>query len=96
LSAKDAAGFGMTAPRQLQSLSRIDAIEHAWEGDDLANVLGSTNPRDGAFEAQTKARMRDAAVAAQVEVPLERVLGEIVLSNAPEESFVVRLALAAQ
>ena len=44
--------------------SRIDAIEHPWEGDDLADVLSPANPRDGALEAQSEAGMRHAAVTA--------------------------------
>jgi hypothetical protein len=51
--------------------SRINAIEHPWEGDDLADVLSPANPRDGALEAQSEAGVRHAAITAQIEVPLE-------------------------
>ena len=34
---------------------RIHAINHAREGNDFANVLGSANPGDGAFQAQAEA-----------------------------------------
>ncbi len=61
---------------------RIDAIEHPWEGDHFADVLGSANPGDGAFQAQAEARVRHAAVAPQVEIPLERFLREVVLAHA--------------
>src|SRR5271167_3522847 len=57
--------------KALQQPLRIDAIEHAWKGDDLADVLGSANPRDGALEPQTEAGVRNAAVAPEIEVPLK-------------------------
>ena len=42
-----------------------------------------------------KAGVRNAAVAAQVEIPLKRFLGQVVLPDAPQENVVARLALAA-
>src|SRR5580704_6496877 len=77
------------------SRSRINAIEHPWEGDDLANVLSPANPCDGALEAQAETGMRHASVAAQIEIPLKRFLGQIVLAEALEERFVTGEALAA-
>src|SRR2546425_3886441 len=57
---------------------RIHAINHAREGDDLANVFGAANPGDGALEAHSEARVWNAAVAAQVEIPLKSFFGELV------------------
>ena len=61
---------------------RIHAINHSGKGDDFADVLGAANPRDRAFEAEAKAGVRHAAVAAEVEIPLERFLGQVVLVQA--------------
>src|SRR5208282_2230017 len=61
---------------------RIHAVNHAREGDDFPDVFGSTDPCDGALEAEAKAGVRDAAVAAQVEIPLEGFLGQIVFTQA--------------
>src|SRR3984957_1418535 len=77
------------------SRSRINAIEHPWEGDDLANVLSPANPSDRALEAKAEAGMRHAAVAAQVQIPLKGFLGQIVLAEALDEGFITREALAA-
>src|SRR5271156_1038122 len=63
--------FPVAAPKRRRGTLRIDAIEHAWEGDDLADVLRSANPCHGAFETQAKAGVRHAAVATQIEIPLK-------------------------
>src|SRR5580658_1501618 len=81
-------------PETLEGRLRIDAIQHPWKGDDLANVLRSANPRHRAFKAQSKARVRNAAVAPQVQIPLERFFGQLFFANAPNQRLVVRLALA--
>src|SRR6267154_3367115 len=59
---------------------RIHAINHAREGDDLANVFGAANPRDRALEAHSEAGMRHAPVAAQIEIPLERFFRQVVFA----------------
>src|ERR1700685_597405 len=82
-------------PGLAKGLSRIDAIEHAREGDDFANVLGSANPCDGALQAQAEAGMGHAAVSAQVQVPLKRLFGQAGFADAAQERLVTRLALAA-
>src|SRR5260370_13172182 len=80
--------------RRLPAL-RIHAINHAREGDDLANVLGAANPGDGALEAHSEAGVGNAAVAAQVEIPLERFFGQVVLMKAFQEQIVVVNSLVA-
>src|SRR5271167_370290 len=60
---------------------RIHAVNHPGKGDDFPDVFGSTNPRDGALQAEPKAGVRHAAVAAQVEIPLERFFGQVVLAQ---------------
>src|SRR5258708_16835029 len=70
--------------RRLPAL-RIHAINHAREGDDLANVLGAANPGDSALKAHSEAGVGNTAVAAQVEIPLERFFGQVVLMKAFQE-----------
>src|SRR5213592_299755 len=74
---------------------RIHAVNHAREGNDLANVFGTANPGDSALEAQSEAGMRNAAVAPQVKIPLESLFGQFVLVEALEEQVVIVDALAA-
>src|SRR5260370_1287291 len=74
---------------------RIHAINHAREGDDLANVLGAANPGDGALKAHSEAGVGNAAVAAQVEIPLERFFGQVVLMKEFQKQVVAVNALAA-
>src|SRR6266478_9366711 len=74
---------------------RIHAINHAREGDDLANVFGAANPGDGALEAQAETGMRHAAVAPQIEIPLEGFFGQIVFAEALYQQVVIVDALAA-
>ena len=74
---------------------RIHAVKHAGKGDDLADVFGAANPGDGALQAHAKARMRHAAVAPQVQVPLEGFLRQIVFAQALNQQIVVVDALAA-
>src|ERR1700723_1308458 len=87
--------FSAYDPVQREGTSRIDAIEHPWEGDDFANVLGSAYPGHGAFHAQAKAGVGNAAEAPQVQIPLERFLGQVVSPQALNQGVVVRQALAA-
>ncbi len=65
------------------------------KGIDFADVLGSANPGDGAFQTQAEAGVRHAAVAAQVEIPLEGFLGQIVFAQPLDQQVVARNALAA-
>src|SRR5208282_3632307 len=81
-------------PETPEGRLRIDAIQHPWKGDDLANVLRSANPCHRALEAQSKARVRNAAVAPQVQIPLKGFFRQLLFANAPNQRFVVRLALA--
>src|SRR5205809_5653848 len=74
---------------------RIHAVNHSREGDDLANVFGAANPGDGALEAHSEAGVRHAAVAAQVEIPLESVFRQVVFMEALQEQVVIVDALAA-
>src|ERR1700722_586692 len=74
---------------------RINAVQHTWEGDYFADVLGSANPRHGALQAHSKPRVGHAAVPAQVQIPLKQVRGEILRLQAVDQFLVVRQTLAA-
>jgi hypothetical protein len=50
---------------------RIHAINHAGEGDDLADVLGPADPGHRALETEAEAGVRDATITAKVQIPLE-------------------------
>src|SRR5271155_4046446 len=87
--------FLFSRPQDGEGPLRINSIEHPWEGDDLANVLRSAYPRDGAFQTQAEAGMRHAAVTPQIQIPLKRFLGQIVFAQASHQRVVIRQALAA-
>ena len=74
---------------------RIDAINHPREGNHFADVLSSANPCHRAFQAQSEARVRHAAVAAQVQIPAECLFGQIVFAQPLQQQIVVGDALAA-
>src|SRR5450755_1743499 len=46
---------------------RVYPINHARKGYHFPDVLGAANPGDGAFQAQAKAGMGDAPIAAEIE-----------------------------
>src|SRR5271169_1235630 len=61
--------------RQIYPVSRIYPINHSGEGDDLTYVLRAADPGYRALQAEAEARVGDAAVAAQIQIPLEGVHG---------------------
>ena len=61
---------------------RINAIEGSGEGDGFADVVEAAEPRDDSLDAHAEAGVGDAAVPAQVEVPLEGGEREVVLFDA--------------
>src|SRR5260370_10253611 len=60
--------FPQTGDRLQQRALRIHAINHAREGDDLANVFAAANPGKGALKARAESELRRAAIAAQLAV----------------------------
>src|SRR5260370_1513199 len=74
---------------------RIHAVNHAREGDNLTNVLCSANPGHHALKAHAKAGVRHAAIAAQVQIPLEGLLGQLLLSQSLDQKIVTRDTLSA-
>src|SRR5262249_5406363 len=72
-----------------------EPVEHAGERRALAHVFEPGEPRERALDADAEARVRHAAIAAQVLVPLERGLRQSVLVDAAREELEVRHALAA-
>jgi hypothetical protein len=57
-------------------------MEGAGEGDGFADVVEAANPCDRALDAHAEAAVRDAAVAAEVQVPLEGLLGKVMFFDA--------------
>ena len=58
-------------------------------------MLQSADPCDGALDAHSKPGMRHAAILAQVKIPLEGLLGQVVLLNSFHQEFVRSGALRA-
>ncbi len=75
---------------------RVDAVEGAGEGDGFADVVQAADPGYAALDAHAEAGVGDAAVFAQVEVPLEGGEGEVVVFDAGLEEVVVVDALASR
>src|SRR6267378_6486695 len=73
---------------------RVYPVNHAREGNHFADVLRPANPGDRAFQAHSEAGMRHAAVAPQVEVPLERLFRQVVFAQALQQQIVIVDALA--
>jgi hypothetical protein len=55
--------------------SRINSVEGSGEGDGLADMVQAADPGYDSFDAHAEAGVGDAAVFAQVEVPLEGIEG---------------------
>ena len=64
-------------------------MEQARVGNRLAHVGEPTHPGDEALEPHAEAAVREAAVLAHVEVPLERLLGQLVFLDAVQQQIVV-------
>src|SRR4051812_15554475 len=61
------------------SSSGIQPVQHPRRGNRLPQVPEPTYPRRGPSDAQANPAVRDAAEAAQIEIPLERFARELVL-----------------
>src|SRR5215210_3114337 len=85
----------MTYHSSLITPSGSESVEHPRERDGLADVLDAAHPCDAALDAHAEARVRDAAVAAQVEIPLERLARQVVFLELFFEEFERGGALAA-
>jgi hypothetical protein len=75
--------------------SWVDAVEGAGEGDGFADVFQAADPGYAALYAHAETRVGDAAVFAEVEIPLEGFHGEVVAFDAGFQEVVVVYALAA-
>src|ERR1700730_14583966 len=74
---------------------RVHAIYHPRERNDFTNVLSSANPCHRAFQAQSEACVRNAAVTAKVQIPPERFFREVTFAQPLDEQIVVRDAFTA-
>ena len=82
-------------PRTTTHTLRIQPIQHARIGNRLAHVLEPADPRDDALDAHAEAAVRHRAVAAQIEIPLERFLRQVVLLDPLQQQIEIGEALAA-
>jgi hypothetical protein len=84
-------------PSYQQSLrrSRINSVECSGEGDGFADVVEAADPGYDSLDAHAEAGVGDAAVFAEVEVPLEGGQREVVVFDALLEEVVAVDALAA-
>ena len=73
----------------------LGAIDHSWERDGFADVLQAAHPGDETLDAHAEAGVRDRAVFAQIQVPLERFARQFVLFQALEQQVQIVDALAA-
>src|SRR4051812_3840807 len=69
-------------------------VQHARERDRLAEVLDAADPGDAPFDAHADPAVRDRAVFAQVEIPVEGFLGELVGRDLLSQKLEVGGALA--
>ena len=69
--------------------SRVEPVDLARVGDRLAQVRDAADPGDAALDPHAEAGVRDGAVLADVEVPLERLDREAVLADPREQQVVV-------
>src|SRR5260370_577735 len=74
---------------------RINAGQRARKWNGLSHVLQTTYPRNRALNTHTKPTVRNAAVFAQIQIPLERVFRQAVFANALQQMIVVTDALRA-
>src|ERR1035438_4419439 len=72
---------------------RIDAVQGAGKGDGFPYMVEAADPRDRALNAHAEAAVGNAAVAAQVQIPLKGFPGQLVLVNAAAEQLIARHAL---
>ena len=63
----------------------VDAVEHPREGDHLADVRPSRDPGDGPFQPEAETRVGECPVAAEVEVPAIRCLGQAFASDPAQQ-----------
>src|ERR1700680_2204311 len=74
---------------------RINPVNHTRKGNNLAHVFSSANPSHDALEPHAETRMRYAAIAAQVQIPLEGFLRQFLFSQSLDEELIAGDALAA-
>src|SRR5450759_133841 len=73
----------------------IHSLDHAWEGNGLADMLDSTDPGYGSFHPHPKTGMRYRAIPAQVHVPLVGSLRQSMLVDPLEQQVGARHTLRA-
>ena len=62
-------------------------MQHARKGNRFAHVLQAADPGYSSLNAHAEAGVRNAAVLAEIKIPLESFFGQIVLVNALQEQI---------
>src|SRR6185503_12164594 len=75
--------------------SRIQPVKHPRIRNRLAHVFELADPRYDALDAHAEAAMRHGAVAAQIEIPLEGLLRQVVFLDPLQQQIEIRQTLAA-
>src|SRR5579862_4234345 len=66
----------------------IQPVQHSWKRNRFAHVLEPADPCDRPLDPHPEAAVRNAAELPQVEIPLERFLGQIVFANSLQQQIV--------
>src|SRR5579864_8386804 len=77
------------------SISRVNASQGTRKRDGLTHVLQAANPAYDSLDSHPKPGMRDAAIFAQIQVPLESRFRQPVITDALEQQVVIADALGA-
>ena len=64
-------------------------MKHPWVGDGLAHMVETADPRDDTLDTHSESAVGNAAVPPQVEIPIERLSGQLVRRDALEQRVVV-------
>src|ERR1035437_10008174 len=83
------------APMGGRRLLRVQPVQHPRERDGLANVLQPADPGYAALDSHAEPAVRHGPVLTQIDVPIERLLGQMMLLDALEQQFDVVYALPA-
>src|SRR5512144_2573832 len=86
---------GQAAPAPGRRSSRPQPLQHPRKRNRLPHVGQAADPGDDALEAHAEAGVGYRAVAAEIEIPAERLLGEVVGADLPLQRGEIVLALAA-
>ena len=71
----------------MKKRSRGQSINHSGKRDGFPDVVQSADPGDGAFYSKAETRMRNRSVAAQIQIPFERRLRQIMFFQPAQRAY---------